>query len=124
MDVLIVDSSFEIIKRLKELLSAIPAISFIHEAASFREASSVLKKIAPAIVLIDTNLPDNKSAELAKKIRSVLNDTTVIAMAIRIDEQLRFQYKSLGVQYLFDKYHEFDKIPEVVENLVRRKPKR
>jgi two-component system nitrate/nitrite response regulator NarL len=122
MDVLIVDSSGEIIKRLKELLSVVPGISLIHEATNYREALSLQKKIAPAIVLADADLPGNKSAELIKKIRAGMNGTIIIIMALRMDEQLLFKYRSLGIDNIFDKYHDFEKIPELVAGIARKWP--
>ncbi len=119
MEVLIIDSSADIIKRLKELVAELDSIKAIHDAVTCKEAIEKIRVIKPAIVLIDINFPNNKSLECITEIKTYQKEATIIAMsngALPMDE---IQYRLHGVTHFFDKYHEFEKIPAAIQSLAK-----
>lgn len=117
MTLSIVDNSIEIIHRLKELLSDNQYIKKIQYAVSYTEASVQLRKNRPDIVLLDINMPENKSYRLLKEIKSGNRKTVVIVLSIHTDSVVQNMCISLGADYFFDKYHEFEKIPGIINKI-------
>lgn len=114
MQVLIVDSSLPIIQRLEELLSESTKISGIYSAVTLHDALQLFKQHRPAMVVLDLNLPGNRSYELLRTIKDDVPTTVVIIVSIHIDEYTHQQCMAQGANYFFDKYHEFERIPQVI----------
>jgi len=117
MLVLIVDHSVQIIERLEEVLAEAKHIRAIHKADSYEEAISFTKKSKPDIVLLDTDLPDNKSVDLISEIKKSNNATAVIALAIRTDACTQEKFVLLGANFFLDKYNDFEKLPGLVDTI-------
>jgi DNA-binding response OmpR family regulator len=111
MQVLIVDSSLEIIERLQQMLSEIKSVGTVYGAVAFKDGVDFFRKINPSVVLVDSGLRGNESFELIKEIRQAGSKTQVIVLLNGEEELLYSKFRSLGVDFFFDKYHEFEKIP-------------
>jgi len=120
MRVLIADKSDLIIQRLEELLSEIIFILGTDKACSYEEALQLFKQNKPDVVVMDMNLPDNTSYQLLKEIKESSPKTVVIIMFIDSDEYIIQQCKKLGADHFFDKYHEFEKIPVVINEIAAK----
>ncbi|MEO5893642.1 MAG: response regulator [Ferruginibacter sp.] len=114
MRVLIVDSSIEIVDRLEEILSESAVVTAIYKTASSKEALAILKNSAPDVVLLDIFLPENESVNLLKSIKKANGKTLVIILSVQTDNFMQKHYTLLGADYVFDKYHDFEKIPGVI----------
>ena len=110
MLILIVDSSIQILKRLEEIISETGNLTSIHKAVSYEEATVLIKKNRYDAVLLDIDLPGNKSLKLVREIKKAAGETRIIMQYTYLDNYLQQQYKSLGVDFFFDKYYEFEKI--------------
>ena len=117
MQVLIVDSSIQIIERWKEIVSEAGNIAAIHTAVSYEEAKKLLKENKYDAVLLDIDLPGNKSLKLAREIKTAPEETSVILLFTHIDDYIQEQCKSLRVDFLFDKYYDFEKICGLLGNV-------
>lgn len=121
MQVLIVDNSLLIIQRLEELLSETTIISRMYRAAFYKEALELFMLNRPDIVVLDISLPQNASYQLLKEIKNINPAAIVIILSIHIDEYTQQQCSMLGADFFFDKYHEFEKISEVVNFFYNKK---
>ena len=117
MRVLIVDSSRLIIERLKLMLSETENIIGAYGAVSYKEGISFLSEIKLDVVLIDSGLPGNECTDLVKEIKGVNSNTQVIVLINGEDQHLQIKCKSIGADFFFDKYHEFEKIPEAINRI-------
>ncbi len=120
MRVLIADRSELIVQRLEELLSEIIFILGTDKAFSYEEALQLFKQNRPDVIVMDMNLPDNISCQLLKEIKEYAPKTVVIVMFIDQDEYVLQQCKKLGADFFFDKYHEFEKIPVVINEIATK----
>jgi DNA-binding NarL/FixJ family response regulator len=118
MQVLIIDTSIEIIQRYKELLSQVPGIKLIYEASNYEDAILYIATFHFEVVLLDINLPGGQSLELVKRIKSDFKKTKIIATTNRIDDQMINQFRINGVAHFIDKYNEFEKIPDVIQSFM------
>src|ERR1700681_1536082 len=110
MLVLIVDSSNQIIDRLEDLLLDAENISHIHRAISYKEAKRLFTENMHDAVMLDIDLPEKESFTLLKEIKKTAKKTCVIILSACIDDYIREHCKSLGPDFFFDKYYDFDKI--------------
>jgi len=121
MKVLIVDSSSAIISRLKELLAELDTIKKIYDATKCKNAMALVKKHKPDIVLLDINLPKNESFDCLSEIKKLHNATVFIALANRGSSEVdAVKFKLKGVEFFFDKYHEFEKIPQAIRQIAKK----
>jgi DNA-binding response OmpR family regulator len=111
MQVLIVDSSVEIVERIQQILTELNNVTTVYGAVAYRDGLDFFNKINPAVVLVDSGLPGNQGFDLVQEIRKAGTRTHVIVLLNGEDELLYGKFRSLGVDFFFDKYHEFEKIP-------------
>ncbi|WP_462222128.1 response regulator [Ferruginibacter sp.] len=121
MVVLVVDSSVLIIERLQHILSEATKATAVYGAVSYKDALRFLKKIKIDVVLLDSGLPGNTALNLLNEINAAGIKTTVIMLTYSIDHYLEEKYKLLGAELFFDKYHDFEKLPSVINNITAYK---
>ena len=117
MQVLIVDSSFQIIERLEEMLAEEENITGIASAVSYEEATKLFNETKPEVVLLDCCLPGNASLKLLKEIKETGSKTSVIVLSLQEDNYKMEQCKLLGADFLFDKYYGFEKIAGAIKTI-------
>ena len=121
MTVLIVDTSVHIIERLQHLLLETESIEMAYGAVSSKDASRFFNEKRTDVVLLDAGLPGNISVNLVQEIKKVNTDTKVIILANTAEYYVQAKYKMQGADYFIDKYHDFDKISDVIEYIVSKK---
>ncbi|MGF2412060.1 response regulator [Ferruginibacter sp.] len=121
MTVLVVDSSVQIIERLQHLLLETENIAVAYGAVSSKDAAMFFNKNKTDVVLLDGGLPGNMSVDLVHEIKTTDANTTVIILANSNDFYVRAKYKLHGADFFIDKYHDFEKIGEVIDYIVSKK---
>jgi CheY-like chemotaxis protein len=116
MQILIVDSSIRIIERIAEIILAAENDAAIHKAVSYEETIQLLKENKYDTALLDIDLPGDDSFKLLKEIKKTNKKTFVIVLSTPIDNYLEEECKSLGADFFFDKYNDFEKIREVINS--------
>ena len=112
--VLVVDSSVFIIERWQNILSETENIKTVYGAVAYKDASVLFKEIKPNVVLLDGGLPGSSSIDLLKEFKATNENTTVIILSNSIDTHVAEKCKSLGADFFFDKYQDFEKIPAFI----------
>lgn len=115
MIVLVIDSSPLFIERWQLMLSEMNCVRVVYGAVSYKDALKLFKELQPRVVLLDTNLPANRSIDLLAEMKANLSATTVIIVADRVDEHTQQQFSANGADFFFDKYYEFEKIPDILK---------
>jgi DNA-binding NarL/FixJ family response regulator len=123
MQVLIVDSSVQIIERLQQSLSEMEHISTVFGAVAYRDGAEFFRAVEPAVVLIDSRLRDNECDRLIREIKLAETTTSVIVMLNGEDTHVQEKYRASGADLLFDKYHEFEMIPGTINKIAAEKKK-
>ena len=117
MKIAIFDNSIDIIHRLKELVIEAEPTSTVEYAVDYEVALSILPAFSPNLVVLDISFNNNDPFTLIKEIKTKLKNATVIVLSIHLDEIAKQKCHLLGADYFFDKYHEFEKIPEVINSM-------
>lgn len=115
--ILIIDTSTLMIRRLGELVSESGGIENIEVSISYLDASKKVKRNPPDIVLLDLGLPVNDSIRLLRGIKKDNPEIFVIVVSGTPDERIKGQCEQAGADCFFDKYNEFEKIPEVIRQI-------
>ena len=112
--VLVVDSSVMIIERWQNILTETENIKTVYGAVAYKDASILFKAKKPHVVLLDCSLSGTMSIDLLKEFKAANENTLVIILSNTADSQQQEKCKSLGADYCFDKYHDFEKIPAFI----------
>ncbi len=121
MDILIVDSSIHIIERLEEVLAETTCIVEVFTAISFMEAKQLYEEHKPAIVLLDIDMPLNESLTLLFRIKKRKTRTAVIILFNQLSDFLEDQCRMAGADYFLDKYHDYSRIPSIINEIAAKK---
>jgi len=121
MKVLIVDSSIQIVERLKEMVSEAERLVAIHKAVSYKEATDVFLETKPDVVVLDLGLPANRSFDLIWEMKNASPAATIIILSIHTDIPTQEQCHSLGADFFFDKYNDFEKITGLINTIATNK---
>ncbi len=112
--VLVVDSSVMIIERWQNILTETKNIHSVYGAVAYKDASILFKEKKPNVVLLDGGLSGTMSIDLLKEFKKPNQNTTVIILTNSEDNLHKEKYQSLGADFIFDKYHDFEKIPAFI----------
>ncbi|MDX2045999.1 MAG: response regulator [Chitinophagaceae bacterium] len=113
MAILIAERNDLINDRLKNLVSEACNWLAIYQAKSYNEAIMLFRQHKPSTVILDTEFPGNKSVELLKDVKTANRGIVVIVITIQTDAHTRKKY--VLADYFFDKYHEFEKIIDIIK---------
>ena len=120
MKVLIADDSILVRERLVGMLSEFDQIEIIGEARDGLETMDAIRKLNPDVVILDLRMPKSNGTNVLKSIKKDVPHPIVIVLTNYPSPQYRRKCIELGAHFFFDKSTEFDKIPEVLEQLVLR----
>lgn len=117
MVVLIFDRSRYIPERLISLIAEAREGAICYKAGTYEEAIFLLEEFVPHAVLLDQHFPGNSVIELLTLIRKTNTKAKIIVLFTIIDDHKLNLYKENGADFLFDKYHEFEKIPPAIVSM-------
>jgi DNA-binding NarL/FixJ family response regulator len=117
MKILIFENSKQIADRLVNLISESIGDIIFYKAGSYAEAVYFLKECRPDTVPLDLKYPGNEGIELLKKIKASDDKTVVIALLSEADEFIVRKWEQYEADFIFDKYGDFEKIPEIIKTL-------
>ena len=120
LNILIVDDSDMVAMRVWNLLSETAGMAVVGRAASSEEAHKFLKQQRPDVILLDIHLPGESGIEFLRQVKVNHPAILVIMLTNFTDSYFRNHCKELGADYFFDKSHEFDKVPEVLQEQWRK----
>lgn len=115
MTILIIEESLLIGGRIRSLLMEAGKVETVYQSVEHARAAALLQKDTPQVVLLDMCLPGTLALELLESIKKEHPATAVVAMVNCEDYRKQLKCISIGADYILDKYHEFDKIPKVVD---------
>jgi DNA-binding NarL/FixJ family response regulator len=121
MQVLIIESFAPVIHRLEEMLSEVDIVTAIYSTVSYDKEIDFFIAKKPDVVLLGISLSENKSIKLIGEIKAADSKIQVIVLSMNMDEYIYNQCKSSGADYFLDKYHDFEKLPEVISAIKRSK---
>ena len=119
MKVFIADDSAVFRERLTEMLSDLPEIEIIGQAEDGIQATNLIEKLNPNVVILDIRMPRGNGMDVLQNIKKNNPALIVIMLTNYPYPQYRKKCMALGADYFFDKSTEFEKVMEVLEQLIQ-----
>src|SRR5436853_408197 len=114
MDVLVVEDSEIIARRLTEMLAEIPTVDGSLRAGSADEAMRLAGDHRPGIVLLDIRIPGRNGCEIISDIKRVSPESTIIMLTNNADPRYRAHCISCGASYFFDKSGDIEPVVALI----------
>ena len=97
--------------------------SSVTETNSFSKASAILDSLQPDIILLEFDLQINGLFSFLTQIKKMNPNSKIIALYIRYKNNHLKLNNISDVDYLFDKYEEFEKIPGAIKEIIANNEK-
>lgn len=117
MRILIIDSSVLIIDRWQQLLNELDFVSMVYGAVAYKDGIRLFEQVNPDVILLDSDLADKKWILLLKEIKKTEKPNTVIIFSNGKDDHIQQISGAHGANFVFDKYHDFEKIPAILRSI-------
>ena len=118
MKVFIADDSAVVRERLKEMLSEIPEVKIIGQAEDGLQATNLITKLNPDVVILDIRMPRGNGIDVLQNIKKDNPALIVIMLTNYPYPQYQKKCMDLGADFFFDKSSEFEKVTEVLKKLI------
>ena len=118
MRLFIVDDSSLICERIRAVVSDIKGFEIVGEAAEQSEAIQSINKTNPDVVILDIRLPKGNGIEVLRELKNKDHAPVVIVLTNYPYPQYRVKCNAIGADYFFDKSTEFERIKEVLKQLI------
>ena len=118
MRIIVADDSVVIRDRLMIVISEIPGVEIIGTAASGPEAVERFERLRPDLTVLDLKMPGGGGIDALSRIKKIDPSSTVVILTNYPDEQYRQLCRARGADFFLDKSTEFERIPEVIGQLM------
>jgi DNA-binding NarL/FixJ family response regulator len=118
------DDSMLIVDRVKRILSEIEEVEFVANASTVPLALELINRTTPDVVILDINFGTHDGQNgiyLLSVVRKVYSKMKIIMLTNFSDMRYRDQCKAYGADYFLDKSNDFDKIPEIIKQILQTK---
>ncbi len=119
MKVFIAEDSILIRERLKDLLSELQGIEIIGEAGDAPEAIKEIGQLNPDVVILDIRMPGGNGIDVLEHINKNGPSPVVIILTNYHYPRYKKKCMDLGADFFFDKSTEFEKVTEVLHQLIQ-----
>lgn len=92
----------------------------IYQSVEHQKAALLFDEIKPEVVVLDMCLPGTMPIELLQEIKNKAAGTSIVVLVNREDHQKQRKCRSIGVDFIIDKYHEFEKLPGILDVIVNK----
>lgn len=114
--VLIIDDSPQIRKRIAALLADSQEIGIAGQAGNARDALAAVERLKPDTVILDIRLPDQSGIALLRTFKARYPKMTVIMLTNLDDARYRRHCRHLGADHFLNKIKEFEKIVDTIND--------
>jgi len=115
--VYIVDDSQPIRARLAHLLSSLPHVTVVGQAASASEAITGILRVKPDSVLLDLNLMGSTGIDVMRQVRPAAPEVVFVVLTNHFEPQYRDACMNAGAAYFLDKSGDLDKVAGVIAEI-------
>ena len=115
--VMLVEDSLPVRERLRSLLEESGTVVIVAEASTVDGAIMLFRQQQPDAVVLDLNLTDGNGGVVLTTIKRLRPACVVLVLTNFAIPGCREACLKLGADYFFDKFHEFERVPEVLATL-------
>ena len=124
LKIAIVEDSPLIVSRVQSLLNEIDGVELIGEASSYDLALELMERIVPDVMILDISLKNSEGKNgitLLNMLKKTHPRVVVIMLTNLSDWYYRSQCATGGADFFFDKSNDFEKIPDALANIAKRR---
>jgi len=118
LNVLIVEDSPGIQRRLAEMLKTVAGLTVVGQADSVAEASRAIRELNPHLVVLDLQLADGNGIEILRATKEVNPSIRFVIFTNQSDPQYRQRCAELGADYFLCKSTDVRSLLTLIEGLV------
>ena len=119
MRVLIADDNEAVILTLLERLASVDGVEIVATVRTIPDTLQAVIYLRPDVIVLDMSMPGGSGVDVLEKMRKEDLRPIVIVLTNYSQWQYRKRCYQLGVQFFFDKSGEFERVADVVRDLVR-----
>lgn len=119
MRILIADDSKFILDRLEQMLKGLEDVDLVGCFQNGTDALNSLRILKPDLAVLDNKMPGLKGMDIIKEIRKENATVKLILLTLYSNSYYRRQALKSGADYFFSKSEEFEKIPELITELIK-----
>ena len=126
MQVFIADDSAAICERLITVITETPGVELAGQARDTTEATRLILKLRPDIVILDVRMPPGSGVDVLQTIKRLDTPPKVIVLTNYPYPQYRKRCMDAGADYFLDKSAEFEKLEPLLKRIAgdsRRHPR-
>ncbi len=116
--IFLADDSVLILERLQELLGNYSQAEIVGSCKNGIEALESLRKLKPDLAIIDIKMPGLTGLQVLTEIRKEDKILKFIILTFYSSDSYRQMAMKAGADYFFSKADDFEKIPDVITELV------
>lgn len=120
MKVFLVEDSVLLRERLIQSISGIEGITIIGHADTAESAIQLIEQMRPDAIILDIRLRQGTGLQVLQATKIAGRPPHIIVLTNFPYPQYRKKYLESGADFFFDKSNEFDRIPVVLQELLRR----
>jgi len=117
LQLLIADDSVLIRSSLRRLVSSVPGVGHIGEAATLAETLQSVERDRPSLVILDLNLPDDPDLSLIVRLKQRFPTLMIAVLTLYASPGYRQHCQTLGADWFFDKACDIDDLLKTVGQL-------
>ena len=118
MRLFIADDSELLRSHLVNMISELKEIEIVGQVRNARDAVESIRRLNPDVVILDIHMPDGNGISVLEKIREDKNLAKVIIFTNFPYVQYRKRCMEAGADYFFYKATEFERLMEVLKQLI------
>ena len=123
MRVFIVDDSKAFVERLADLLDEVPGVELAGRANDVPGAIHSILRTNPDAIILDLQMPGGSGLEVLRTVRQSRPSLRVLVCTNYPYSQYREECLAAGANFFLDKSAEFEKIPDILRDLIKKTPK-
>jgi DNA-binding NarL/FixJ family response regulator len=122
MKVVIADDSALVRTHMKALLSELPDVEVVAQAATGRETVATVLEEDPDLLVLDFKMPDGTGLEALRKLRRADFRGWVMVLTVHGEETVRRAFRREGADEFYDKGRAFPDLLTRIQDLTRISP--
>jgi two-component system response regulator DevR len=119
MQVVIVDDSAIVRRRLAEMLRHVARVTVAGEAGSVAEALATIPLLRPDVVVLDLHLPDGDGVAVLESVKRIVPAPVVVMLSNYGDDFYRTWCEAAGADFFLDKAKQFDELPGLLSRVMK-----
>lgn len=123
MRVIIADDSAFIRDRLQDVLQSFRQVEIVGVFNNGTETLKALQTLNPDLAIVDIKMPGMSGLEVLKRIRNEGNLLRFIILTFHATDDYRQLAMEEGADYFFSKVDDFEKVEEVIKEMVKENSK-